>query len=202
LHPELPRILRETRAIWSQTEIELVTNGLLFSKVSADVFEALEETQINVIVSNHASDEAEQRQFEAAISKLQSRCFNYKIRKSHQKWMIQHDKTPEGIPRMFSSDPVAAWDTCISKTCVSLANNKLYKCAVLASIIEGVSEHSFSQEHWSSAFSYKPLTLEASGQEIVDHLSRRQVPACTICPGEKIWISPKQIIKKHKRIET
>jgi len=72
----------------------------------------------------------------------------------------------------------------------------LYKCAVLASIIEGVSEGAFSQENWSSALSYKPLTLEASSQEIVEHLSCRQVPACSICPDKKIWTSPKQIVKQ------
>ena len=32
LHPELPRILRESKAIWSQTEMGLVTNGLMFSR--------------------------------------------------------------------------------------------------------------------------------------------------------------------------
>ena len=196
LHPELPRILRETKAILSQTEIGLVTNGLMFAKVSADVFKALEETQIYVIVSNHASCESEQRQFDEAMSKLRNYSFAYKVRKSHRKWLIQYDKTPDGTPMMFSSNPLTAWEVCASKTCIALANNKLYKCAVLASIIEGLAENAFSHENWRSALSYEPLTLEASSQEIVEHLSHRQVSACSICPDQKIWISPLQIVNK------
>jgi len=196
LHPELPHILRETKGIWSQTEIELVTNGLMFAKVSADVFQALEETQIQVIISNHSASESEQRKFDEAISVLRNHSVKYKIRKSHQKWMTQYDKTPDGTPTMFSNAPLEAWETCLSKTCISLANNNLYKCAVLASIIGGVAEGAFSQENWSSALSYKPLTLEASSQAIVEHLSCRQVPACSICPDKKIWTSPKQIVKQ------
>jgi len=196
LHPDLPRILRETRKIWPQTEIELVTNGYMFSKVSTEVFEALEETQIRVIISNHSSCEWEQQQFNEAISKLQNRSFQYKIRKSNQKWMVQYNQTPEGTPMMFSSDPAAAWGVCLSKTCISLANNKLYKCAVLASILEGISENALSRENWSRALPYKPLTLEAGSQEIVEHLNCRQVPACSICPGKKIWIKPAQLAKQ------
>jgi len=196
LHPELPRILRESKAIWSQTGISLTTNGLLFSRVSSDVFKALEETQIPVIISNHSSNESEQRQFVEAVAGLQKVSFPYKIRKSHRKWMTLYDKTSDGTPTMFSSAPQAAWDACLSKMCPLLANNKLYKCSILGSVIEGISEGALSQEHWSSALSYKPLTLEASSQEIVEHLSCRQVPACSICPDKKRWISPKQIVKQ------
>lgn len=196
LHTDLARILRETKKIWPQTEIELVTNGLMFSKVSSDVFDALEETRIHVIISNHSSCESDQQMFDEAISRVRNHSFDYKIRKSHQKWMVQYDKTPDGTPTMFSSPPKAAWEVCLSKTCISLVNNKLYKCAVLASIHEGVSENALPAENWSHAFTYKPLTLDASGEEIVEHLSRRQVPACAICPNKKILVEPQQIKRK------
>jgi organic radical activating enzyme len=197
LHPELPRILRETKRIWSQTEIGLVSNGFMFSKVSADVFEALEETQISVTISDHSANESERRAFIEAVSRLRNHSFAYKIRKSNRKWRVQYNQTTEGIPTMFSSDPKTAWDICTGKTCIALAHNKLYKCAVLASIIEGVSETTFSPAHWSSALTYKPLTLEADSQEIAEHLSRRQVPACSICPAQKILVKPQQITTQH-----
>ncbi|MCL2348817.1 MAG: radical SAM protein [Planctomycetaceae bacterium] len=197
LHPELPRILRETRKIWPQTEIELVTNGFLFSKVAADVFEALEESQINVIISNHSSNESEQQKFDEAVSRLRNHSFKYKIRKSNRKWRIQYAQTSDGTPVMFSSDPKAAWGICTSKTCISLADNKLYKCSVLASIIEGVAENSLPLENWNSALTYKPLTLQASSQEIVEHLNCRQVPACAICPARKIQVKPQQTARRN-----
>ena len=194
LHPELPRILRESKEIWPQTEIELVTNGFMFSKVSQDVFHALEETQISVIISDHSNSESEKEKFAEAISKLRGYSIRHKIRKSNRKWIVQYDKTPDGVPRMFSSNPRKAWDMCLSKTCISLANNKLYKCAVLASIIEGVSENSLKKENWTNALSYQPLTLDASREEIVEHLMQREIRACTICPDKKIWLEPSQIV--------
>lgn len=196
LHPELPRILRESQNIWNQTRIVLVTNGFMFSKVSPEVFEALEQTQIQVVISDHSSNAAEKKMFEEAISKLREYSIRYKIRKSNSKWIIQYDTTSDGTPKMFSSNPKKAWDTCLAKTCIALANNKLYKCAILASIIEGVCENTFSKENWNSALTYKPLTLDASSQEIMEHLMRREVPACSICPAEKLYIEPKQLIKR------
>ena len=197
LHPELPRILRETKSIWPQTVIELVTNGLLFSKVASDVLEALEETQIKVVISNHSSSESEQQTFQTAISRLHQSSVNYKIRNSNQKWRVQYNKTPDGTPVEFSGNPKTAWEICISKTCIALANNQLYKCSILAGILEGVSENALSREHWSSAFSYQPLTLDASHREIVDHLKCRQITACTICPDKKIMITPIQMLKRN-----
>lgn len=193
LHPELPRILRESRKIWDQTEIKLVTNGFMFSKVSPEVLEALEQTQIAVVISDHSSNAGEKQKFEEAIAKLKNYSIKYKIRKSNQKWIVQYNTSPDGTPRMFSSNPKKAWETCLSKTCIALANNKLYKCAVLASIIEGVLENTFSRENWRTAFAYKPLTLDATSQEIIDHLTCREVPACAICPDKKIYVEPRQI---------
>lgn len=195
LHPELPRILRESVKIWDQTEIKLITNGFMFAKVAPEVFRALEETQIQVVISDHCSSEADKMKFEEAISKLRNTSVRYKIRKSNRKWIVQYNTNPEGVACMFSSRPKRAWETCLSKTCVALANNKLYKCAVLSSMIEGVAENALSRKNWSAAFTYKPLTLEAAPREIMEHLLRREVPACTICPDRKIYIEPKQIVK-------
>ena len=109
--------------------------------------------------------------------------------------MVQYDQTVDGVPRMFSSDPKAAWSICRAKTCLALADNKLYKCAVLASMIEGVAENALQKENWSSALTYSPLTLESAPQEIVEHLNRRHIPECTICPGEYQCVSPRQLFK-------
>ena len=149
LHTDLPAVLLETRRNWNDSKLEIVSNGLLISQASQNVFDALKEADFHVIISDHSDGvEVMDEKISAGCNRLEQNDISHELRPSNADWHIKHQLGEGGIPRSFQSPSSDAWTNCPSKRCLSLANNHLYKCAVLASVIGGVNEGALSSSLW------------------------------------------------------
>jgi hypothetical protein len=193
LHPDLAMIIRESRRIWDGSSLGIVTNGLHLPKVSQDVLNALKESHAWVQISDHSGTDVPFDKVACGIPRLEKAEISYTLRPANKDWYAQYQYNAEGIPIPFQNPPQCAWEICISKNCPLLMNNRLYKCSVLASILEGVQEGALSAGIWKAALSYKPLSPDAEARTILKHLTGQEVKECCICPGQKAFIEPRQI---------
>ena len=190
LHPELSTVLYETRRIWNDVRLIIVSNGLLIPQAPQSSFDALREAKFHVIVSDHSSTDFP---YEKIVSKCEENEISYELRPSNQHWWVQHQWNEHCDPIPFQSPPYDAWLACYSKYCPSLANNLLYKCPALASIIEGVNEGSLSPQHWKDVLTHGALSSDADADTILKYFRTREVRECYVCPSKVIITEPRQI---------
>ncbi|GHT28984.1 hypothetical protein FACS18942_09820 [Planctomycetales bacterium] len=193
LHPDLANIITESYRIWDSSTLELVTNGLLIPHASKDIFDALRKTKMKVSISDHSSIDIPNEKIVAACDCLKNNGVSYVVQPSNTQWYVHHKLDENNTPSPFQCVPLDAWSVCIAKNCPSLASNRLYKCAVLAGIIESVAENAFSATRWKDALTYKPLSPDTDANTILEHFHSYFVKECSVCPNEFMLTEATQI---------
>jgi len=193
LHPDLANVITETHRIWDSSALELVTNGLLIPKASQNIFDALRKTKMKVSISDHSGINLPNEKIVAACTCLEKNGVSYMVQPSNTNWYIHHKLNKDNVPSPFQSVSQNAWSVCMAKNCPSLANNRLYKCAVLAGIIESVKENAFSALHWKDALTYSPLSPDDDASTILEHFHSGFVKECSVCPKELLLTEAIQI---------
>ena len=197
LHPDLEEIVYESRKIWNDSKLEIGTNGLLLSEASQNIFDALKKEKIHVLVSDHSGIDLSHEKIIAGCARLEKNEISYELIPSNNRWHVAYRVDNDGIPNPFQSLPHEAWSKCVAKRCPSLANNQLYKCTVLASIIEGVKKGTFSASRWRDALTYVPLTSDADANSILKHFLTEDISECCVCPDKIMITAPTQIPLSH-----
>lgn len=194
LHPDIATIITESYRIWNDSALEIVSNGLLLPQTPQCVYDALKKTKAWVIISDHSGMDLAHEKVVVACACLNEKGIPYELRPSNTHWRIQHQYDENGIPLPFQSDPHDAWSRCIVKHNHTLANNKLYKCSILASIIEGIEEGAISPVFWNDVRTYCALTPDADATSILEHLDAN-TNGCSVCPDKITVIEAKQMEK-------
>ena len=200
LHPDLASVILESSRVWNDSVLKIVTNGLLVRQTSQDVFNAIKKANVEVIVSDHSGLGVPHEKVAAGCARLKKNDISYNLRLSNKRWRVMHQQNEEGLPVSFQSSPHNAFTTCVPKQCPALANNRLYKCTVLASVIEGTRDGSFPSTHWKDALTYNPLTPDADASTILEHFRTFSVAECCICPEKIVYTEATQLPASHKRI--
>ena len=200
LHPDIASVLLESRRIWNNSQLEIVSNGLLINQTSPKVFEVLKKTNISVTISDHSSEDLACEEIMRVCTFLEQNDISYRLSKSNAKWRVFHQLDEYGFPMPFNSSPQDAFAVCTSKLCPALASNRLYKCTILASINEGVREGSLSAASWKGGLTYSPLSPDADATTILEHFRSEDVKECCICPDKIVFVEPTQIQNLNKSV--
>ena len=193
LHPDLESVLLESRRIWNDSTLEIITNGMLIHQASQSVVDALKRAGIKVIISEHSDAPLSREKIIVARARLEENGIPYQVWLVNNIWLAEYQLNKDGIPIPFQCSPHKAHKICVQKRCIVLMNNKLYKCAQLYSIIEGVNEGALSSKHWKNALTYNPLSPDADAAEISKHFRSAAIKECSICPSKRIFIEPRQM---------
>jgi organic radical activating enzyme len=199
LHPDVQLIVKKARECWSRSQIVLTTNGLLLPKASKALLDTLLETQTQVLLSEHLTDQDGRTAFDKARQMLEEAGVPTVIIPSASRWKEYYLFSKDGKPLPYNSRPEAAWTMCGPNTCFNLTENKLYRCSILANAAQGRQEGALGSE-WSITESYSPLTPDATADEIVRHLFLMKGPltACSICPEKIRFVDSRQIAPNVK----
>jgi hypothetical protein len=139
---------------------------------------------MKVSISDHSCIDISYEKIVAACDCLEKNGILYVVHPSNTKWYVHHKLDENNAPSPFQSVPQDAWSICIAKNCPSLTNNRLYKCAVLAGIIEGVEKNAFSASQWKDALTYSALSSDADASTILKHFHSGFVKECSVCPNK------------------
>ncbi len=184
LHPDLEKVIYETRKHWNDSSIELITNGLLFSKMDACIFIALKNIQANVTVSKHFDDPSYNKIFDKEIGVLEYHGILPRIQQSNGGWMKCYQIDSLGHPKPFDSDPEKAWNNCyVRNVCATLIDNQLYRCPQLG-CFSYARRKGFVNQDWKTALEYKPLSSNCSRKDLEDFMNAGACDQCSICPEE------------------
>jgi hypothetical protein len=198
LHPEVDKVILATGKYWKESQIEFVTNGLLLSKQSQCVFDALRAVNAEVHVSKHFDNPEFNLKFQKSIDCLAKTGVPFRIRLAYQKWAETYRiEKSNGInggdqPLPFNSNFNKAWKNCRSpKRCACLSDNLLYRCAAIAAFQDAYKEKIIGHE-WSVVNGYQPLSPDCSVYDIFVHLNSGAFPECCVCPEQLNIVKPEQ----------
>jgi len=196
LHPDLSKVLLETRRIWGDSVIHIVTNGLLIPQASQNVVDALKEAKIIVDISAPSDTDLSSEKVTAGCTRLKENGITHHMIPSNRVRAVRH-RWGENMnaPAPFQSSPKGAFACGTACTCPSLMDNQLYKCAILQSVISGVSEGSLLPSLWKDALTYRPLPPDVDANAILEHFRTFAVQGCSICPDKVYVVAPRQLLK-------
>ena len=189
LHPELPRILRESAKIWKDSELWISTNGLLLERLKPDVLQAIKDTNYKIIVTEHTFEPEHRKRLDAGYARLKHENIYFVVRPSRLTWLAVYQYGENGSISPYKSNPTKAWNNCMYHACMTIADNKLFKCVALLHAYTASQKGVLDAEVWKAALIYQPLTLLSTPEEIIKHLRRGVGEECAVCP-EKYAIVP------------
>ena len=183
LNKDIAEIVRHVKKSWVNTQIEIVTNGILLRNLSDLDFDAIKEVNAYFVISQHTSEAELVKKIIEGIKRLEAKKIRFDVRPSIREWVNYHQIGQNGEPLPYQSDPMMAWQQCIPKECVTLWDNNIYLCSILANVQQAYQEGVIGNE-WKKALDYKPLTPRSSASDIISHLNAKSVPECSICPAK------------------
>lgn len=158
LHPNLPDIIRLAKESWPDSDIEVITNGLLLRKASDEVFKAMAETGIRFSISMHYGDRRYFEIVEAGLVRVIQHSVRFISYNSHRHWGKPYRLSLDGKPLPFASDPDEAWEKCPHHhKCATLYDGKIYHCPQVALGYYGF-RHGYLGPEWAITAEYQPLS--------------------------------------------
>jgi organic radical activating enzyme len=188
LHHKLDAILDATRRCWSQTRLELLTNGLLLPKTRREVLDSIRRNRVQVLVTKHFDDTKYNEKFFAGVNVLKDNGIIYSIRRSDQFWFKYYQLNHENRPVPFQSDACKAWKQCFAKIGV-IQDNELYYCGLLGHMIKARQAGVIGAE-WDVTLSHRPLNPECTREELVQYLYNGVIKECCVCAEKYEYIVP------------
>lgn len=188
LNEEVNKFLRLARRLWPVTEIRLVTNGLLLQRCTAPFWSTLSETSTLVTVSIHSSDPSYQNKLLQNLKCLQENAekynFRWEKRNSISNWYRLYRGVGEQMTPFTDGNPHKSWQACQNKHCVTLQDNALWKCPPAAHLPRVAAKFKLGQKPcWNIPLQYKPLTLDASDDQVRHFFAQQEEPICGMCPA-------------------
>jgi len=190
LNPELIPIIKLARVSFPRAEGLFVTNGFFLDR-HPDLPQVLIDNRFRMDVSQHGRAPEYIKRFRVVCQKIREwrdafPSLEINIRKSHRGWRQQY-RIADGKPMPFDSDPRAAWNICLQRTCTQLYKSCLWKCPALAyHAIMSRKLRLDEQPAWQLFRDYQSCPPTASNDEVREFLATEEALQCSLCPARRI----------------
>jgi SAM-dependent methyltransferase len=204
LHPDFLEVILAMRHYFPNPLIQIVTNGLLLSKLSDDTLKQLRDAgRIIFRVSKHLDTP----QFNEFVQKEENRFITYGIplyaHNSYSWWGKFYCSDESGAPVPAGRRHLTA-DKCYGK--VAFYGENVFYCCLIANAYNAVQEGALGRQ-WDFLQNYKPKTIANTQQEIFDYLTQSKLPECRICPEdqtitriEPCQLTPEEMLQMRRKI--
>jgi len=203
IHPELIEYVEYAAELWPDTYRTLTTNGLLLDRYESTLPEVLHRTQTNLYFTMHFDDPEYIRRFVPIARKWSklSRDFGFvfEVGDGRSHWNKCYLGTGKEMLPFQDGKQRKSWKYCISKYCMQLHENRLWKCPCLAYI--GLISRELELDRnrqWLPYLAYEGIGLDASDKELRAFLGRKDEFYCTMCPSEVNEIEKIYLKKEFK----
>ena len=187
--PAIAEHIQLARQHWSDSELMVVTNGFLLHRL-LDLPVVLRETCCRLEASQHATHGHYVKQVRSVKElgwrwRQDFRGVQIRIRQSHEGWM-RHYNVVDGKPLPSDSEPDAAYQVCMQRTCTQLVNGCLAKCPALAywSQLETKARLKTIPE-WQLFRDYQTCPPTATDDEVRAFIDTKSIPQCGLCPSKR-----------------
>ena len=200
LHPELSAFLLLARERFPRSRLRLVTNGVLLPRRQA-LWPVLAETRTTLTISIHSreADYARQMALPLALAREASERFGFRldVRDCVENWYWPYRGEGKSMAPFTDGKPADSWHACASRYCVTLEDDRLWKCPPLAHLPRVASRLSLANNPaWAPYLGYRPLALGASDAELLAFFARGPEPSCGMCPADPAYVR-KQVVRQR-----
>jgi uncharacterized Fe-S cluster-containing radical SAM superfamily protein len=188
LHPELARFVRLAAEIWPSSMRILTTNGFFLDR-HPDLRAALTETGTGIHFSIHATDPSYMDKAVAALLTIKDWVAHHGLRvmisDNRKFWYRAYRGLGRDMRPHEDGDPQASWRACISKECMNLHDNRLWKCPPIAYLNLVASKFGLTgRAEWQPFLAYRGIGLDATDAALavfVGHQAAAEA-ICGMCP--------------------
>lgn len=187
LLPNLIKYLAAAREIWPTTNLLLTTNGFFINR-HPDLFAALIKYSCGVHFSLHSREIQYVEKIAKALETLEAVCRQNKLPfmfSTDQGWVRHYEGIGSDMRPYNDGDYQQSWQKCLSRTCLNLANNRLYKCPQLAYLPLVARKFNLHQvDEWKPYLTYEGLSHLSTYEELKSFLKRNDEAesCCGMCP--------------------
>lgn len=191
LNPAVPDFLRLARTLWPASRLRIVSNGLLLHR-RPQLWEVLGETDTTLTISVHSHAAGYRARLQPNLELARARAtevgFRYEERNSVEGWYKLYRGSGSAMEPFTDCDPRASWTACVTKHCVTLRDNVLWKCPPLAHLPLVAARHRLADRpSWQPYLRYPPLPLTATADEIRAFIARGPESFCGMCPAHHTY---------------
>ena len=185
LNKQICDIIKLTREYWTESSIDITTNGVLLDRYP-ELPKYLQEYDVGLKISKHGTnlDYIELWKTITNTALTWARKYNIKVNLwgSDVVWYRSHKGFGNTIEPFEDNDPQTSWDNCITgQDCWQIHNGNIYKCAPLAYLPMLNEKYKLSKK-WDHYLTYTPLTPDCKDSELVDFFTRKAESFCGMCP--------------------
>lgn len=188
LHPELLEMLTYARTLFPNTELSIITNGILVMQQQEEFWNCFHENNIVLTVTNYPINVDYEGIRKKCIEKnvIFDTINDYQPLKTSYKFCL--DLTG-------SQEISSTFDKCLNGgSCVNIKEGRLFLCQPVSCI--EIFNEAFDQSLELSEKDYLDLYKLTSGQEIMDFI-QKPIPFCRYCDVDKrVYDLPWAVTKK------
>lgn len=188
INPELAKFIYLCRKLWKTTNLIMTTNGGFLERPPG-LAEALYETGTVVHLStHHATDERYLTMHAKARQWLEDNHINHMVDDNINGWYKTYKGETPLEARPYSDNAQRqSWAVCVSKYCMQLHANRLWKCAPLA-YLDHLEENAIKlggrlHEDWKPYLGYVGIGVTASDEDLAKFLAQEDEWMCNMCPA-------------------
>ena len=133
IYPDLPAVLKTIRVLYPDTEILLITNGLLLTQATPTFWDTIVRTDTRISISAHLPD------YKTMCEKIDAMLEDYGIQNKVQigcenfydSWATLWRYDENNFPELKAKESAQIFQDCLSKNCFTLHGNFLYRCNIM-----------------------------------------------------------------------
>ncbi len=172
LHPDLPVFMKVARESLPNTDIHIVTNGLLLERQRDVFWDACRENKVDVMISKYPI----KLNIENIFSIAQKKCVNVQFYANTGKKQLEFNLVP--LDESGRQDEAMSFTLCNRACCNSLRAGRIYPCATAAHI-RHFNEY-FGKNFEIVPEDYIDIHEVKSRDEIMKFLTK-PIPFCRYC---------------------
>ena len=209
MHPDIENWLTGIRSLWPTSNIRITSNGTLLGK-NKNLYKLARDLDIKIVVSVHNFNDmdssvqsldtfypdnftVEQNMLDKvffarqAVDESNVKVIINKFNSMHQSTVINQN----GILRLHNSAPELAHKTCDMKSCHTIVNGKIYKCAIPIVLSEFNKQHAIELDQidkniLDNTGGYTIDDVNADPDKFLNYL-KNPIPQCKFCPEEYVY---------------
>jgi organic radical activating enzyme len=196
LHPNYEEIVLAAQQAWKNSKICIITNGILLPKVHDEFLKIMADYSMEFRISHHINSKGMNHIINEQLKRLQQFGIRHDVSHAYNSWVTTHTLDKDGVPRSFNGNATKAWNNCLTKHCITIMGNKLFRCSRTSSIYQAVLDKKLPPE-FNKILIHKPATVNDTTQEIERYLRDGVMDECSLCPERFISIESRQIPAKQ-----
>lgn len=191
LYPKLKQAVIVSRKSLPETDIRIVTNGLLINRASPDLLKCFHDNRIGIDISPYLPI---MKSINQIVDKLNEYDINYYFVGDKKQGITEFAKN---IDFNHDTDPFEAMAHCISRECRTLYQGKIYKCPIDPLIMEFYQYFGMKANVCSSGFDVNANNV--GWREMITELYKKPVNFCKYCSLQKSNFKWDQTIEPQKK---